>query len=71
MFISQSPSPGAVADEPVSSPTVEDVSAELDAAENPDLHIREEPAQHEWPYSYLFWKAALHKIADARVRSAD
>ena len=71
MFISQSPSPGAVADEPVGSPPVEDVSAALDAAEDPDLNIGEEHGQYDWPYSYLFWKAALDKIADARARPAD
>ena len=63
---------GVVVDTTVSSLTREDVLPVLDTVEDPGLQpCEEDDAQQDLPYSYLFWKAAKEKIANARARLVD
>ncbi len=61
---------GAVVDKTVSFPTREDVLTVVDTVEDPGLEPSEE-RQHDWPYSYLFWKIAKEKLADAKATLGD
>jgi len=71
MTTSQSPtrSVGAVVNTAVRAPAREDVLTVLDTVEGPGLQPNQEyDAQHDWPYSYQFWKTAMEKIANAKAR---
>ena len=59
---------GAVVDTTVSCPTRENASTVLDTLEDSGLQPSEEyDTQHDWPYSYQFWKTAVGKIANAEA----
>ena len=71
MTTSQSPSgsASAVLDTTVSSSAGEDILTVLDTVEDPGLQPSEQDdGQPDLPYSYLFWKTAMAKFANAEAR---